>query len=75
MWGKAWAANDWGDGLKDQLEGCALLPNTWSFEYGLGLDGREWTAEFRTGLFQRHCVGDAGKTAGAPSDLGCGGSG
>lgn len=65
---------DHGDGLKKQLGGCALLPNTWSFSYGLGSDGREWTAAFRTGVFQKKCVGDAVKGAGAPN-AGCSGSG
>lgn len=75
IWGKAWATNDWGAGLKGQIDDCALLPKTWDFQYGLGSDGREWTAKFRTGVFQRHCVGEAGKEAGAPSDYGCRGSG
>lgn len=64
-----------GSGLKGQIDDCALLPKTWDFQYGLGSDGREWTAKFRTGVFQRHCVGEAGKEAGAPSDYGCRGSG
>lgn len=65
---------DHGEGLKTQLGDCALLPNTWNFDYGLGSDGREWTAKFRTGVFQKRCVGNAVKSAGAPN-AGCSGSG
>ncbi|KAI0840949.1 hypothetical protein F5Y06DRAFT_308585 [Hypoxylon sp. FL0890] len=64
-----------GQELQNQLKGCALLPDTWSFSYGLGSDGREWTAKFRTGVFQKNCVGNAVKTAGGFKDFGCGGSG
>jgi hypothetical protein len=65
----------WGAGLQTQLKGCALLPNTWSFAYGLGSDGREWTAKFRTGVFQKKCAGDAGKTASGIGNFGCSGTG
>ncbi|KAK5653808.1 hypothetical protein OQA88_7966 [Cercophora sp. LCS_1] len=75
MWGKGWAGSDTGEELKGQVDDCALLPGTWFFEYGLGSDGREWTAKFRTGVFQRGCVGQAGLEAGAPPGFGCGGSG
>lgn len=75
MWGRGWATHDGGVSLNSQVDDCALLPRTWSFQYGLGSDGREWTAKFRTGVFQRHCVGSAGKEAGAPSNFKCGGSG
>ncbi|KAI0013932.1 peptidase S8/S53 domain-containing protein [Xylariaceae sp. FL0662B] len=75
VWGSGWATSDFGNALKDQIYDCALLPDTWRFEYGLGDDGREWTAGFRTGVFQRGCVGQAGKEAGAPEDFGCSGSG
>ncbi|KAI1880240.1 hypothetical protein JX265_001861 [Neoarthrinium moseri] len=75
MWGNGFASSDYGKTLKSQVADCALLPNTWTFEYGLGDDGREWTARFRTGIFQKGCVGNAGKEAGGPSDFNCNGSG
>lgn len=75
MWGHGFASGDFGMALKGQIGGCALLPDTWSFQYGLGSDGREWTAKFRTGVFQRGCVGHATIAAEAPGDFGCAGSG
>ncbi|KAI1142332.1 SGNH hydrolase-type esterase domain-containing protein [Hypoxylon sp. FL0543] len=73
VWGVGWESIDSGSKLKGQLGGCALLPDTWSFSYGLGSDGREWTAKFRTGVFQKGCVGNAIKSAGG--GFSCGGSG
>lgn len=75
VWGHGWASSDSGRSFKDEVEGCALLPDTWSFEYGLGSDGREWTAKFRTGVFQKSCVGNAVGTAAGMSVVGCDGSG
>ncbi|RDL37427.1 Uncharacterized protein BP5553_04860 [Venustampulla echinocandica] len=74
VWGHGFDSADHGDALKGQLKGCALLPDTWHFDYGLGDDGREWTAKFRTGVFQKKCTGHAVKSAGAPNDS-CSGSG
>lgn len=59
--------------MKGQVDDCALFPDTWFFEYGNGDDGREWTAKFRTGVFQKHCVGEAIKEAGGTD--GCDGPG
>lgn len=73
VWGAGFDGGDSGDALKNQVAGCALLPGTWSFAYGLGSDGREWTATFRTGVFQRGCVAHAILSAGGPE--GCTGSG
>lgn len=75
MWGHGWANNDFGEGLREQIAACALLPDTWDFQYGLGSDGREWTAKFRTGVFQRGCVASAGKESGANQNLACNGTG
>ncbi|KAJ4188666.1 hypothetical protein NW767_011774 [Fusarium falciforme] len=75
VWGHGWASSDNGKSLQDEVKGCALLPDTWSFEYGLGDDGREWTAKFRTGVFQKSCVGNALKTAAGIDGVGCHGSG
>jgi hypothetical protein len=75
VWGHGWDSADNGQTLKQQVKGCALLPDTWSFAYGLGDDGREWTAKFRTGVFQKKCVGHAGKTASGMESFGCSGSG
>lgn len=75
MWGHGFASSDSGAALKGQVDDCALLPDTWDFQSGLGSDGMGWTAKFRTGVFQKRCVGQAGKEAGAPGDFGCRGSG
>jgi len=75
MWGHGFANVDHGSALKNAVEGCALLPQTWDFQYGFGDNGREWTAKFRTGVFQKKCVGHAGASAGAPGGFGCSGSG
>lgn len=75
IWGHGFSSADHGENLKGNLGGCAILPKTWDFEYGLGDDGREWTAKFRTGVFQNHCVGDATASNGAPPHFDCGGSG
>ncbi|KAG9237195.1 peptidase S8/S53 domain-containing protein [Amylocarpus encephaloides] len=74
MWGHGWASGDHGAALKEAVKGCALLPDTWDFQYGMGGDGREWTAKFRTGVFQNSCTGHAGTHAGAPAGFDCGGS-
>ena len=75
VWGAGWDGAHFGAGLHTQLEGCAILPNTWSFSYGLGSDGREWTAKFQTGVFQKKCTGHAGDTASGIRNFGCSGSG
>ena len=75
VWGHGWASSDYGESLKTELKGCALLPDTWDFVYGLGDDGREWTARFRTGVFQKKCVGDAVGMASGFGEFGCEGSG
>ncbi|KAG9228985.1 hypothetical protein BJ875DRAFT_446379, partial [Amylocarpus encephaloides] len=75
VWGQGWDSADHGDALKNEVKGCALLPDTWSFSYGNGDDGREWTAKFRTGVFQKKCTGHAGKSASGIDNFGCGGSG
>ncbi|KAF4628357.1 hypothetical protein G7Y89_g9796 [Cudoniella acicularis] len=41
VWGHGFHSADHGDRLKTQLGGCALLPNTWNFDYGLGSDGAQ----------------------------------
>lgn len=75
VWGHGWASSDRGKSLQDKIKSCALLPDTWDFHYGLGDDGREWTAKFRTGVFQKSCVGNAIGTAAGIDDVGCSGSG
>ncbi|KAI9157900.1 hypothetical protein HJFPF1_05884 [Paramyrothecium foliicola] len=75
VWGSGWAESDWGESIKREIKGCALLPGTWDFNYGLGDDGREWSLWFRTGVFQKGCVGRAIRSAGAPNFNGCSGSG
>ncbi|KAI1142334.1 subtilisin-like protein [Hypoxylon sp. FL0543] len=75
VWGHGFDSDDNGNGLQNQLKGCALLPDTFSFSYGLGSDGREWTAKFRTGVFQKSCVGNAVKSASGLKNFSCSGSG
>jgi Alpha-galactosyl-binding fungal lectin len=66
IWGNGWGGYDWGSALEEQLKGCARLPSTFHVSYGLGGDGREWTAMVRTGIWQKGCVGHAIKSAGGP---------
>ncbi|KAK2473022.1 hypothetical protein H9L39_15197 [Fusarium oxysporum f. sp. albedinis] len=75
VWGHGWASSDHGEELKKEVKGCALLPDTWKFTYGLGDDGREWTARFRTGVFQKQCVGNAVGKASGFGNFGCARSG
>ncbi|CZR66019.1 uncharacterized protein PAC_15919 [Phialocephala subalpina] len=75
LWGHGWDSADYGEALEKEVKGCALLPDTWSFSYGMGDDGREWTAKFRTGVFQKKCTGHAGKTASGIDNFGCSGIG
>ncbi|KAG4255894.1 hypothetical protein FPRO04_11513 [Fusarium proliferatum] len=39
VWGHSWASSDHGEALKEEIKGCALLPDTWKFTYGIGEDG------------------------------------
>ncbi|RBA20688.1 alkaline serine protease Alp1 [Fusarium proliferatum] len=39
VWGHGWASSDHGEALKEEIKGCALLPDTWKFTYGIGEDG------------------------------------
>ncbi|CVK85493.1 uncharacterized protein FPRN_06630 [Fusarium proliferatum] len=75
VWGHSWASSDHGEALKEEIKGGALLPDTWKFTYGIGEDGREWTARFRTGVFQKSCVSNAVGKASGIGDFGCAGSG
>jgi hypothetical protein len=76
IWGNGWENSTFGAEIQSQLKDrCALLPNTWEFSYGLGPNGREWTATARVGVFQKKCVGDNLHNAGAPQGMGCSGSG
>jgi hypothetical protein len=69
IWGNGWENSDFGEGLKRNLRACGL--STFKFSYGLGKDGREWTAEADTGVFQNGCYEIAAKGAGAQSEFGC----
>ncbi|KAK7414076.1 hypothetical protein QQX98_007019 [Neonectria punicea] len=51
VWGHGWASCNYGASLKSGIKGCAPFPDTWSFDYRIGDDGRDWTARFRTGVF------------------------
>jgi len=77
VWGRGWAGDDFGQNFQDEMAGhaCAPRAGTWRFEYGLGSDGREWTARFRTDAYKKACVSWSAKHAGAPDDFTCHGSG
>ncbi|KAK9420104.1 putative Peptidase S8/S53 domain-containing protein [Seiridium unicorne] len=75
VWGSGWASADQGSALKGQLKDCALFPTGWTFDYGLGDDGREWSADFLVGIGQRDCVTEAAKESGANTDFVCHGNG
>ncbi|KAK9774038.1 putative Peptidase S8/S53 domain-containing protein [Seiridium cardinale] len=75
VWGSGWASADQGGALKGQLKDCALFPTGWTFDYGLGDDGREWSADFLVGIGQRDCVTEAAKESGANTDFVCHGNG
>lgn len=76
VWGHGWASDDFGDAFKrTMMVDCGLFPDTFKFEYGLGDDGREWTAWFHTVIFKRSCVSWVAKVVGAPEDFTCNGSG
>lgn len=36
VWGRGFASGDYGDAHTDEVKGCALRPETRSFDYGLG---------------------------------------
>ncbi|KAI8961588.1 hypothetical protein F5Y11DRAFT_366628 [Daldinia sp. FL1419] len=76
IWGNGYATSDFGqqsNGLMQQLKGCDGLTN-WSFNYGLGDDGREWSASGRLLIGKADCVGRAIASAGGPSGVDCSGS-
>jgi len=72
VWGHGWLSGDFGQALQDQVkEKCHLWDNSWRFDYGLGDDGREWTAWFRTDPSQQACVQWVAKAVGAHEDFIC----
>ncbi|KAB5511255.1 hypothetical protein GE09DRAFT_1165447 [Coniochaeta sp. 2T2.1] len=73
VWGHGWLSADKGKALQDKLGSCHLHTNSFSFNYGLGDDGREWTAWFDTKISQRPCVEWAAKEVGAPPGFKCNG--
>ncbi|KAH8650665.1 hypothetical protein BGZ60DRAFT_437001 [Tricladium varicosporioides] len=75
LWGHGWDSADYGKALQKEVKGCALLPDAWSFSYGMGSNGREWTAKLRTGVFQKKFPGHAGKTTSRIDNFGCSGPG
>ncbi|OTA55115.1 hypothetical protein K449DRAFT_179580 [Hypoxylon sp. EC38] len=76
LWGQGWATSDFGHSILESVKNkCAAWDYTWKFEYGLGDDGREWTASFQGGVFQRGCIGHAIGDISGISGFGCQGSG
>ncbi|KAI1358407.1 hypothetical protein F5Y08DRAFT_350892 [Xylaria arbuscula] len=74
--GNGYATADFGQGsggLLQQLKGCDGLTG-WNFNYGLGDDGREWSANGHLLIGKRDCVVRAIASAGGPSDIHCSGS-
>lgn len=71
-WGRGWASGDFGRAFRDKIEAhCHLRDARWRFDYGLGDDGREWTAWFRTDVSQSPCVSWVAKLVGANDDFTC----
>ncbi|KAI0145417.1 hypothetical protein GGR57DRAFT_480152 [Xylariaceae sp. FL1272] len=76
IWGNGYATSDYGQqsgGLLQQLKGCDGLTG-WNFNYGLGDDGREWSANGHLLIGKAGCVGRAIVSAGGPSGVDCSGS-
>jgi hypothetical protein len=76
IWGHGYATNDFGQdkgGLMQQIKGCGLLKK-WSFTYGSGSDGREWSAHGTLPIWTSACIQRAIKSAGGPR-VGCPGNG
>ncbi|MDB5910911.1 MAG: Subtilisin-like protein [Massilia sp.] len=74
VWGRGWASGDFGQAFQDQIKSqCHLRYDNWRFEYGLGDDGREWTAWFRTDTSQSPCISWVAKLVGANDDFTCNG--
>ncbi|KAK2865064.1 hypothetical protein FQN49_003942 [Arthroderma sp. PD_2] len=75
IWGNGYATSDYGQkekGLMQQLKGCRSLTH-WRFEYGLGSDGREWSATGRVLIGKAGCVARAIASAGGPKGVDCSG--
>ncbi|KAI1115450.1 hypothetical protein F5Y14DRAFT_129786 [Nemania sp. NC0429] len=73
IWGNGYATSDFGhNGLLQQLKGCDGLTG-WNFNYGLGDDGREWTAGGHLLIGKAGCVAHAIASAGGPSGVHCSG--
>ncbi|KAI8630070.1 hypothetical protein F5Y19DRAFT_70377 [Xylariaceae sp. FL1651] len=76
IWGNGYATSDFGqqsNGLLQQLKGCDGLTG-WNFNYGLGDDGREWSANGHLLIGKAGCVGRAIASTGGPSGVHCSGS-
>ncbi|KAI2463235.1 hypothetical protein F4781DRAFT_417305 [Annulohypoxylon bovei var. microspora] len=76
IWGNGYVTSDFGqqsNGLMQQLKGCDGLTD-WNFNYGLGDDGREWSANGHLLIGKAGCVGRAIGSAGGPSGVDCSGS-
>ena len=74
--GNGYASSDYGQssgGLLERLRNCGVVSN-WTFDYGLGDDGREWSAEGKLPIWLKGCVAMAVKAAGGPSRA-CSGNG
>ena len=65
LWGVGWSSEDYGACLKTNFNGCS--GSDYSFNYGLGNDGREWTMTGWLGPGQGNCIHDAIVTCGGPS--------
>lgn len=74
VWGRGGASGDFGQALQEKVKAqCHLRDGRWRFEYGLGDDGREWTAWFRTDVSQSPCISWVAKLVGARDDFTCNG--
>ncbi|KAI9811950.1 MAG: hypothetical protein M1832_000655 [Thelocarpon impressellum] len=68
IWGAGWANSDFGQasgGLLDRLRGCGVVSD-WTFDYGIGDDGREWSARGKLPIWTEDCIVEAVGLAGGP---------
>ena len=65
LWGVGYSSEDGGSCLKTNFNGC--MGSGYSFNYGLGDDGREWTMNGWLAPGQEDCAHDVIVTCGGPS--------
>lgn len=66
IWGRGFANSDFGKKLHEEVSGCGRI-SKWTFDYGTGNDGREWTATGQLPIFTEECLERAVDSAGGPA--------